>query len=342
MRFIDEVEIIVVSGDGGAGCVSFRRERFAPRGGPDGGDGGHGGAVILEATNRRNTLQDFRRNRTYRARDGQRGRGRQQNGAYGDDLVLLVPVGTVIHDVEHREPLADLDAEGATWRLVGGKGGLGNVHFKSATRRTPRYAQDGLPGEEHRIRLELKLIADVGLLGYPNAGKSTLLSRISAARPRIGAHPFTTLVPQLGVVEPEPGVSFVVADIPGLIEGAAEGRGLGHQFLRHIERCALLLHLVTLETEEGDPVERYQALEAELRAYDPALLERPRLVVLTKVDLVDPETRDALLERLGEVANGPVSAVSSVSGEGLDSLVEAVFRALGTGQGGRSDLEGRP
>jgi GTP-binding protein len=330
MRFVDELEIVVTSGNGGAGCVSFRREKFVPRGGPDGGDGGHGGAVIFEATRRRNTLQDFRHNRVYKARNGEPGRGSQKTGAGAEDLLLHVPVGTVIHDAAANEVLADLDKEGATWVLPGGKGGLGNVHFKSATRRTPDYAQEGLPGETRRVRLELKLIADVGLLGYPNAGKSTLLSRISAARPRIGAHPFTTLVPQLGVVELEPGASFVVADIPGLIEGAADGRGLGHQFLRHIERCPLTLHLVTPETEEGDPVARYQALEEELKAYDPTLLDRARLVVLTKVDLIDSATRDALLERLGEVSNRSVLAVSSVTGEGLTALVRAVFGLLGS------------
>jgi len=333
------VEITVVSGNGGDGCVSFRRERFVPRGGPDGGDGGYGGAVVFEATRRRNTLQDFRRNRTYRARNGQPGRGRQQNGAAGDDLVLLVPEGTIIHDVERGEQLADLDAEGATWTLPGGKGGLGNVHYKSATRRTPRYAQEGFPGAQLRLRLELKLIADVGLLGYPNAGKSTLLSRISAARPRIGAHPFSTLVPQLGVVELEPGVSLVMADIPGLVEGAGTGRGLGHEFLRHIERCAVLLHLVAPESHEGDPVARYRALEEELRVYDPVLLQRPRLVVLTKVDLLEAPARDALLARLSEAADRPVSAVSSVSGEGLQTLVRAVFQVLERERDGHSRAE---
>jgi len=328
MRFIDEIDISVASGKGGDGCVSFRREKYVPRGGPDGGDGGRGGAVIFEATTRKNTLQDYYSNKSYKARDGQAGRGKRMTGASGEDLLLQVPVGTVITDARTGEILADVDHDGASWRIEGGDGGLGNPHFKSSTHRTPRKATEGTPGTALRLHLELKLIADVGLLGFPNAGKSTFLSRVSAAHPTIGDYPFTTLVPSLGVVEIEPGESFVVADIPGLIEGAHEGRGLGLEFLRHIERCALYLHLVSPETWEADPVEQIEALLAELRAYDPELLERPRFTVLTKIDLLDDATRDALLARIRAAVDTPVLAVSAVSGAGIRRLIGTVAEVL--------------
>lgn len=321
MRFIDEVEFVIASGAGGDGCISFRREKYVPRGGPDGGDGGRGGAVIVEATTRRNTLSDFRRNRVYRAPNGQPGSGRQMYGAAGEDLVLLVPVGTVLYDVDTGELLADLDADGARWVVPGGAGGLGNMHFKTATRQTPHYATEGKPGTEVRVRAELKLLADVGLLGFPNAGKSTFLSRISAARPKVADYPFTTLVPQLGVVELAPGESFVVADIPGLVEGAAEGVGLGHRFLKHVERCAVYVHLVAPDAPDGDPVSLRHALDRELEAYDPELRERPQIVVLSKIDLLDEPGRARWIRALEASGDAPVRAISAVTGEGIRDLV---------------------
>ncbi len=322
MKFIDEIVISVCSGQGGDGCISFRREKHVPRGGPDGGDGGRGGAVTFEATRQRNTLVDFRRNKTYRAENGEKGRGQRQYGAQGSGLTLYVPVGTVITDTETEEVLADLADEGDTWVIPGGDAGKGNVHFKSSRRRTPHIASPGHPGIEYRVRLELKLLADVGLLGFPNAGKSTFISRISAARPRVADYPFTTLVPSLGVVEMEPGTSFVVADIPGLVEGAADGVGLGHQFLRHVERCAALAHLVSANpTEPLSPVERLRAINAELHKYGSELLARPQIVLLTQTDLVDDETRDKLLVELREEINEQVTAISSVAGTGLSTAV---------------------
>ncbi len=328
MRFIDEIEISVASGKGGDGCVSFRREKYVPLGGPDGGDGGVGGAVVFEATTRKNTLQDYYSNKLYKAADGQAGMYRQMTGAAGEDLLLYVPVGTMIYDATTDDLLVDLAAEGDQWRVEGGRYGLGNIHFKSATRQAPTKATQGKPGTELRLRLELKLIADVGLLGFPNAGKSTLLSVISAARPRVADYPFTTLVPHLGVVQLSPGEGFVVADIPGLIEGASEGKGLGLEFLRHIERCALYLHLVSCEELDDDPVDRLHAIEAELEAYDPELLERPRFTVLTKIDLIDEDERAALIERLVEATGGTVLAISAVTGEGVRGLLGTVAKAL--------------
>lgn len=325
MRFIDEVEFVIASGAGGDGCISFRREKYVPRGGPDGGDGGRGGAVIVEATTRRNTLSDFRRNRVYRAAGGQPGSGRQMYGAAGEDLTLLVPVGTVLYDVETGELLADLDADGARWVVPGGNGGLGNMHFKTATRQTPHYATEGKPGVEHRVRAELKLLADVGLLGFPNAGKSTFLSRVSAARPKVADYPFTTLVPQLGVVEIAPGESFVVADIPGLVEGAAEGVGLGHRFLKHVERCAVYVHLVPPDAPDGDPVALRETLDLELEAYDPELRERPQIVVLSKIDLLDEAERARWIQALEGSGGTPVRAISAVTGEGIRELVRELY-----------------
>ncbi len=334
MKFIDEIEFTVASGKGGDGCISFRREKHVPRGGPDGGDGGRGGSVIFEATRRRNTLVDFRRNKTYRAADGEPGRGRQQYGRGGEDLVLWVPVGTVISRADDGTALADLDREGARWTVPGGRGGKGNVHFKTSRRRTPHIASPGEPGTELRVRLELKLLADIGLLGFPNAGKSTFISRISAARPRVASYPFTTLVPSLGVVEVEPGQSFVVADIPGLIEGAADGIGLGHQFLRHVERCVALAHLVSANPHEPlPPAARYRAIQAELLRYGGDLAQREQVVLLTQVDLVDDATRERLVAELGEAADRPVIPVSSVDGTGIRRAVGALWRLV---QGARA------
>lgn len=347
MKFVDEVSFHIASGHGGAGAVSFHREKHVPRGGPDGGDGGKGGSVIFRASTSRNTLVDFRFNKTYRGEDGRPGGTNQMTGRGGEDLVLLVPVGTQVSDDATDELLADLDVEGAEWVIEGGRGGKGNLHFKSARMRTPRFAQDGEPGVELKVRLELKLLADVGLLGLPNAGKSTLISRISAAKPKIADYPFTTLVPNLGVVQVGEGRSFVMADIPGLVEGAADGVGLGHQFLRHLDRCGLLVHLVpadqvglpddgpddgVLLAEDGGPLPGPAAclerLNSELVAYDAGLAERPQLVCLSKIDAVAPERAEALLAALQEGAGRRVLGLSAVTGAGTDKLIHAIERWL--------------
>ncbi len=328
MKFVDELEFIVSSGKGGDGCISFRREKFVPRGGPDGGDGGRGGPVIFRATVRKNTLVDFRRNKTYRAKNGQPGGGNRMAGAYGKPLVLECPVGTVFFDAETGDQLADLDTEDAEWEIPGGKGGAGNVHFKSSTNRTPRMAKPGQPGTVVRLRAELKLIADVGLLGFPNAGKSTLISRISAAKPRVADYPFTTLVPSLGVVDMGEGHSFVVADIPGLIEGASDGVGLGHKFLRHVERCEVYVHLVAPHAPEGEPADLLLALNRELEKYNDTLLGRQQIVVLSKCDLLSDDQRDEYIDSLKKATGAPVLAISSVVGTGLKQLIGAVWKHL--------------
>ncbi len=326
MRFVDEVQVHVASGHGGAGAVSFHREAFKPRGGPDGGDGGRGGDLVFEATRQRNTLVDFRWNKVYKAEDGTRGGKQRMTGKSGEELVLWVPVGTELRDLETEELVADLADEGDRFVIEGGLGGKGNWHFKSSTNRTPRYAQPGLEGEERSFLLTLKLIADIGLLGFPNAGKSTLISRISAAKPKIADYPFTTLVPNLGVVKLSEGHSFVVADIPGLIEGAAEGAGLGHQFLKHVERCAGYLHLVSVDELDGTtPVERFRALNEELRAYDDDLLRRPQVVVLTKTDLLDPDEVEARRAAFEAQIGTRVLAASSVTGDGITPVVGAAW-----------------
>jgi GTP-binding protein len=324
VKFKDEVTFRIASGHGGAGCVSFRRESYTPRGGPDGGDGGKGGAVVFRASTSRNTLIDFRFNKTYRGADGRPGAKKDMTGADGADLVLDVPVGTLIHDADQEVLLADLAAEGDEWRVGGGRGGKGNHFFATPTHRTPDQSQPGEPGTELRVRLELRLLADIGLLGFPNAGKSTLISRISAARPKIADYPFTTLVPQLGVVDLGQGRSFVVADLPGLIEGAAEGAGLGHRFLRHLDRCRLLLHLVAVDGE-GDPLERKRIIDAELEAYDPELARRPQLVVVSKIDAAAPGEVDDTLARLRAAGHDAV-AISAVSGAGIPALLETLWK----------------
>lgn len=329
MKFIDEIEFGIASGNGGAGCVSFRRERFIPKGGPDGGDGGRGGTLHMVASTQRNTLVDYRRNKVYRAGNGEPGRGRQQYGKYGQDLELLLPVGTVVYDAETGEQLADLAEEGDRWSLPGGEGGNGNMHYKSSTRQTPLYAQPGLPGTELRVRCELKLIADVGLLGFPNAGKSTLIRAVSAAKPRVADYPFTTLVPSLGVVEIDLGQSYVVADIPGLIEGAADGVGLGHRFLRHVERCTTFAHLISANPyEERSVSERYQAIQRELERYSPELAQRPQEVLLSQVDLIDDEVRKQLIQELEDVSGAPVHAISSAVGIGIQDLKHRLWHRL--------------
>ncbi len=309
MKLVDEAEIQVSAGNGGNGCVGFRREKFIPLGGPDGGDGGDGGSVWLLADENLNPLVDFRHQRQFRAKRGENGMGRQMYGKAGDDLVITVPVGTVVMNVETDEVIGDLTRHGERLLVAkGGKGGLGNMHFKSSVNRSPRKALPGLPGEERVLKLELKLLADVGLLGFPNAGKSTLIRAVSAATPKVADYPFTTLYPNLGVVSVEPHRSFVIADIPGLIEGAAEGAGLGTQFLKHLQRTRLLLHLVDIApaggvydegAEEGvSPADQVRAIERELEKHDPELLNKPRWLVLNKADLLLEEEQQAAVKSI--------------------------------------------
>ncbi len=328
--FLDEVVLTVAGGDGGAGCVAFRREKYVPKGGPAGGDGGAGGSVWLEATSRENTLLRYRYKREYRAPGGRPGEGSLRTGRSGEDLVLPVPLGTEVWDEDGVTRLADLVEEGQRFLAAkGGRGGRGNAFFTTATRQAPRFAQPGEPGEVRRLKLVLKLLADIGLVGWPNAGKSTLVSRISAARPEIGDYPFTTLVPHLGVVDAGEFRSFVVADIPGLIEGASEGRGLGHRFLRHVERCRALAFLVDVSSAEGrDPVADLEVLERELVAYSPALARRPRLVLATKVDALDDPDRLARLREAAGKRGVPFLAISAVTGEGLPELVREMDRLV--------------
>jgi GTP-binding protein len=330
MPFIDEVEIRVVSGRGGDGAVSFRREKFVPFGGPDGGDGGCGGSVILVAHEGLSTLARFRGQRLYKAEDGRTGGGRQCTGRSGADLELQVPVGTLVRDLDSGDLLADLSGHGD--RLVaarGGDGGRGNMRFATATNRVPRRAEDGFPHEERRLLLELRLLADVGVVGFPNAGKSTFVSRVSAARPRIADYPFTTLVPSLGVVQRGFDQSFVVADVPGLIEGAAEGAGLGHRFLRHVQRTRVLLHLVRAwSDDEESAVARYRAIRGELEAFDPALAERPEVVALSQIDVCTPEQIEQIHAELRAAGIGPVYRFSAVTGRGLPELLDALWSTL--------------
>jgi GTP-binding protein len=333
MQFIDYVTVHVKAGDGGKGCVSFRREKYVPRGGPDGGDGGRGGHVIFRAVRKLNTLLDLRYQRSYRARRGQHGMGKNKHGKDGEDRVVLVPVGTVLKDAATGEVLADLDSEGmGTVAARGGKGGLGNAHFATPVRQAPRFAQEGLAGEERDLVVELKLLADVGLVGLPNAGKSTLISVVSKARPKIADYPFTTLVPNLGVVKLEDYRSFVIADIPGLIEGAHRGAGLGFQFLRHVERTRLLLHLVDVsEAAGGDPVENLLKLDRELALYSAELGLKPQAVAGTKTDIKGDGKR---LDRLAQYCktNGiDFFPVSSVTGAGVRELLRHLARRVEAG-----------
>ncbi len=326
MRFIDYAIIHVKAGNGGKGCVSFRREKYVPRGGPDGGDGGRGGHVIFVAENELNTLLDFRYKKDYRARGGGHGMGKKMHGRDGGDLVVPVPSGTLIKDADTGEVIADLDRDGKSVVIVrGGRGGLGNWHFRTATRQTPRFAQPGEEGEERSLVLELKLLADVGLIGLPNAGKSTLISVISSARPKIAEYPFTTLVPNLGVVKLEKYRSFVVADIPGLIEGAHKGTGLGFQFLRHVERTSMLLHLVDIsECPVSDPVEDLRKINRELELYSDLLAEKPQAVVGTKLDAAGNKIR---LNALAEYCKGEdivFFPVSAATGRGTKKLLAYV------------------
>jgi GTP-binding protein len=332
MKFVDEAQIEVAAGNGGNGCISFRREKFIPFGGPDGGNGGAGGSVYLVADENLNTLVDFRHQRRFKAQRGENGMGRQMTGRNGEPVRVVVPVGTVVINVDTDEVIGDLTEHGQELLVArGGDGGRGNINFKSSTNRAPRRATSGYDGEQRSLKLELKLLADVGLLGFPNAGKSTFIRAVSAATPKVADYPFTTLSPKLGVVSIEPHKSFVIADIPGLIEGAADGAGLGIQFLRHVQRTRLLLHLVDLAPMDGtDPVEQVRAIERELGQFDPELLARPRWLVLNKADLLHEDERQA---RAAEVVQAlhwtaPWFAVSALAKQGTWTVAQKVFEFL--------------
>ena len=321
-NFIDRVKIFVKAGHGGRGCVSFRREAYVPRGGPNGGDGGKGGDVIILADKQLGTLIDLKYQQQYRAHDGEHGRGKEQFGSDADDVIIRVPVGTIVNDAETRTTIVDLDDDGMGYTLArGGRGGKGNAFFKSATHQAPRFAQPGEPGEEQWLYLELKLLADVGLVGLPNAGKSTLISRISSAKPKIADYPFTTLSPVLGVVKPEGRRSFVVADIPGLIENAHKGAGLGFEFLRHVERTSILLHMVDVSgMVPGDSVENFKKINTELELYSEELKKKYMAVAATKIDAMDKDKLNALYDFCRQ--NGyKFFPISAVTGEGIETLI---------------------
>lgn len=332
MRFVDEANILVKAGKGGRGCMSFRREKYIPRGGPDGGDGGNGGSVYLRADSRLLSLYDFRLKRVYEAQNGQPGQGRQCDGKKGADLVLGLPVGTLVFAEKPGEKeflLADLSEPG---KLVlaaqGGRGGKGNEHFKSSTMRTPRFAQPGEPGEELTLHLELKILADAGLLGLPNAGKSTFISKVSAAKPKIADYPFTTITPNLGVMidEVDPDRRMIIADIPGLIEGASTGQGLGHRFLRHVERTRFLVHILSAEdVDDNAPWAGFELINEELRKFDPELADRRQIEVINKIDLISPGRLDSLRER-AEKDGRQVYFISAKNGDGLHELVQEMWR----------------
>lgn len=332
MRFVDEAVVTVKAGKGGNGCVSFRREKFIPRGGPDGGDGGEGGSVILRASPRLLSLYDFRLKRHYEAQNGQGGMGGQRFGHKGESLVLDLPVGTLVFEQtpEGERLLIDLsEPEQEYLAAQGGRGGKGNEHFKSSTMRAPKFAQKGEPGEEKTLRLELKMLADAGIIGLPNAGKSTLISKISAARPKIAPYPFTTLTPNLGVIidDVDPERRMIVADIPGLIENAHEGQGLGHRFLRHVERTRFLVHVLSSEDiDEDAPWNGFDLINEELAAFDPDLADRPQLYVINKIDLKTPEERRKLRSLVHERRdNREIFLISALTGEGIDSLLSAMW-----------------
>lgn len=333
MKFVDEATIDVAAGDGGNGCASFRHEKYKEFGGPDGGDGGRGGHVLMLADPSLNTLVDFRFTRRFEAHRGEHGKGSDMFGVKGDDVVLKVPVGTIVADAESGEVLCELLQAGEQVTIAkGGDGGFGNMHYKSSTNRAPRQKTPGWPGERKSLKLELKVLADVGLLGMPNAGKSTLIAAISNARPKIADYPFTTLHPNLGVVRVGPEKSFVVADVPGLIEGASEGAGLGHQFLRHLQRTRLLLHLVDAAPfdETVDPVAQAKAIVAELKKFDPELHAKPRWLVLNKVDMLPPEEREARVKDIVKRLRykGPVFEISALTREGCERLVQKAYEHI--------------
>jgi GTPase len=328
--FVDEIDVFVKGGDGGAGCVSFRREKYVPRGGPDGGDGGDGGSIVLVSDPAITTLLDFHYQRHYTAERGQHGQGSNKHGRSGADTVLHVPLGTMVSERDGRLPLGDLTGPGQQLVVArGARGGRGNARFATSTNRAPRRADLGRAGQERWIHLELKLLADVGVVGFPNAGKSTLVSRLSAAKPKIADYPFTTLQPSLGIVRVDEEKSFVIADLPGLIPGAAVGKGLGHRFLRHTERTRLLVHLIDLDPSTGrDPLADYHAIQDELRAYSEELASRPQIVAVNKVELPETADRRAAVERFCREGGLSFHAISAVTGEGLPALVHDVARRL--------------
>jgi len=335
VKFVDEVRIHVKAGDGGGGAVAFRREKFMPRGGPSGGDGGKGGSILVEADENFTTLLDYRFQPEHKARSGEPGGGSDCNGRDAPDVLLKVPVGTMIKDAATGGLLFDLAKNGEGIVLArGGKGGLGNMNFATSTRQAPRFAQPGTPGEEREVVLELKLLADVGLLGFPNAGKSTLISHVSKAKPKVADYPFTTLTPHLGVVAYKDQRSFVMADIPGIIEGAHQGAGLGHQFLKHVERCRLLIHLVDCsdQGEDREPLRDLEALNRELSLYSETLAQKPQIVAANKIDLPDARVRAKKLATKLKRRKIPVFLVSSATGEGLSELLDAAAERIFAGR----------
>jgi GTP-binding protein len=324
--FVDEVEILAIAGDGGNGCVSFRREKYIPKGGPDGGNGGDGGSVFIQADEQYNTLHHLAGKHHWTARRGGHGSGKDRHGRNGEDVVVPVPPGTLIRDAERQIQLKDLTQPGQRVCVAeGGRGGRGNAVFKSATNQAPRQCEPGQPGQRRKLQLQLKLIADAGLVGKPNAGKSTLLSRLSAARPKVAAYPFTTLTPSLGIVELSGFRRFVMADIPGLIAGAHRGAGLGDEFLRHVERTELLVHVVDIAPAESDPADDYRTIRRELEEYSPALAAKPEIVVANKMDLTEAEPN---LQQFADQLGRPVIAVSAATGQGLEQLAERVWQQL--------------
>lgn len=327
--FIDEAKICVIAGRGGDGVISFRRGKYVPKGGPNGGDGGRGGSVILRVDPNLNTLLKFKHQVHFKAQPGQHGGKNERHGADGKDLIITVPVGTVVKVLQTEEFLADLDEPGKEIVAVrGGQGGRGNAHFKTSTRQAPRIREQGAPGEELWLKLELKLLADVGIVGFPNAGKSSLIAKISAARPKIAPYPFTTIAPTLGVVRVEEYKDFVIVDIPGLIEGAHEGKGLGDRFLKHVERTRLLIHLIDLAPlEPRDPLQDFAVINRELRSFSPALAQKPQIVVGNKIDLLDQDQREALKKRFAEQGI-ELRLISAVTGEGAGELVYECYRRL--------------
>jgi GTPase len=330
VKFIDEAKIYIKAGDGGRGCVSFRREKYVPRGGPDGGDGGNGADVIMIARRNMTSLLDYRYQRHYKAKRGVHGKGKDQHGKNAEDLLIPVPLGTMIKDFESGAFYGDLTEDGQTLVIArGGKGGRGNARFVTATNQAPKEAEPGVPGQEKTLKLELKLLADVGLLGFPNAGKSTLISRVSAARPKIADYPFTTLVPNLGVVSYGDGATFILADIPGLIEGAHEGAGLGIQFLRHIERTKILIHLLDLSPmTQRNPIEDYEAMNRELKSYNEELSKTPQIVALNKIDITEAREELETIEKHFSDLGIKTFPVSSATGEGTKELVWEVAKQV--------------